>query len=80
MDALGGAVVSTYTIRYTDGSPSETHDEYTDACQAVLDHCGGDAVYSDPDPRGRTLIWATEEDATNDDGARAVASITEVQS
>lgn len=67
-----------YRISYTDGAPDDVVPTYAEA-RTVIDERWPDAeVRHDGDLDGggdRTLVWATEADSVNDDGARAVASI-----
>jgi len=68
----------TYTINYTGGS-TDSHDTYEGAVAAVESIYGEAEIGHDGDLSDggeRTLCWADAEDAENDDGARAVASIT----
>ena len=67
-----------YRINYSNGSPdvlAETYDEAIDLLRAEWPDMeyGHDGDLSDGGDR--TLVWACEEDAENDDGGNAVASI-----
>jgi hypothetical protein len=79
-------MTKTYAITWADGgnpTPYSRHTEagcetYEDAVEtvrtrlpaAVIGHSG-----DIPDGGHRTLFWASEQDAANDDGARAAGSI-----
>lgn len=68
-----------FTINYTNGAPDQSFDTYAEAVAAVHGRFGADAeVGHDGDLEGfgdRTLFWADEESAKDDDGARALGSI-----
>lgn len=79
--------MTTYALEYSDGRVTEiVADNDTAAEQAALARFGEDAIaadqwdangFSDDDkPMKRLLIWESEEDAENDDGAHAVAALT----
>lgn len=44
----------------------------------VCDQWDSDGINDDDQPCKRLLIWASEEDADNDDGANAVAELSTV--
>ena len=72
-----------YEIRMSNGrtlSGYETYQAAVDACREEWSGCemGHDGDISDGGER--TLVWADEASSVDDDGARAVASIVEVQS
>lgn len=74
------ATHDTYTISFSNGRRSETIEgSYAEAVEYVRDLCGADVeIGHDGDLEGggdRTLFWASEEEAVNDDGARALGSI-----
>jgi hypothetical protein len=68
----------TYTITYTNGDPDREFESYEAAVEAVetefpdceIGHAGD--LTDDGD---RTLFWSDEDEAENDDGARALGSI-----
>ena len=68
-----------YIINYTDSSREQSYDTLEQATAAVIAEFGSDTVVShnsDLDGFGdRTLFWANEEDAQDDDGARVLGSI-----
>jgi hypothetical protein len=78
----------TYSIRHTNGT-TETHEAWAEAWAAMRAVYGpetvvyaGDGGECDevcaPDLScGRALVWQTEDDSRNDDGQRAVASVTQ---
>jgi hypothetical protein len=77
--------MTTYTIKHTDGSRS-IEETSMDACIGVLaDLYGSEIEVGDEEQDGmqdedggqpmRRLVWANEEDAKNDSGVKAVASI-----
>jgi hypothetical protein len=49
------------------------HDGYDDV--VVCDQWDADGVNDDDEPCKRLLIWASEEDAENDAGAKSIAQI-----
>jgi len=76
----------TYTIEFSDGRPSiECSDYYTEVTAQLAKMIGPDVEIGDDEQDGgvdedggqpmRRLVWETEEDSENDDGANAVASI-----
>lgn len=72
-----------YTISYSDGRASTEHETYEAAQDAIRAEWPDAEIGHDGDLTSggdRTLCWACEEDSEDDDGARAVASIYEVQS
>jgi hypothetical protein len=72
-----------YQVRYNNGRVVSGLESYRDAiAEVVSTYDGADIGHSGDltDGGERTLCWASEEDAVNDDGARAVASIYAVQS
>jgi hypothetical protein len=82
--------MAAYTLEYADGRITEiVADDDTSAELAALACLGDDAVAAEQwdadghDDDGcrceRLLLWASEEDAEGDDGARAVASLTAVR-
>ena len=67
-----------YTVQFSDGSTSEMYDTYDEAVDAMeARYPDGEIGHSGDlsDGGDRTIIWETEEDSINDDGAHAVASI-----
>jgi hypothetical protein len=69
-----------YTITHSNGTRTTEHDTETEARAEVERVYGPDVVYqedwqSDGPDSERLLVWLTEEDADNDPGANAVASI-----
>lgn len=68
-----------YIISYTDGSLEQSYDTYEQAKAAVIAEFGNDVeIGHDGDLDGwgdRTMFWADEDEAENDDGARALGSI-----
>ena len=72
--------MTTYRISYTNGATAETHETYEAAVASLRAEFGAAAVIGhDGDLQGfgdRTLCWESEDDAQDDDGARAVASIS----
>lgn len=68
-----------YIVSYADGSKEQCYATYKQAKAAVRAEFGADTVIGhdgDLDNFGdRTLFWASEEDADNDDGARALGTI-----
>jgi predicted NUDIX family NTP pyrophosphohydrolase len=73
-----------FVISYANGYPERSYDTYEEAQAAVRAEFGDDvAIGHDGDLDGfgdRTLFWASEEDAENDDGARALGDIRYVRS
>ena len=72
-----------YEVRYSNGRKVEMLDSYAAALAEVESAYPGMATGHSGDLADggeRTLCWASEEDSEDDDGARAVASIHEVQS
>jgi hypothetical protein len=70
--------MTTYTIHHSNGrtdGPYLTHDAAIEA--ALTEWPGAEIGHSADltDGGDRTLIWECEQDAENDDGANAVASI-----
>lgn len=68
---------SKYRISYADGSPSDSTATYEEA-HNIIRAAYPDAAFAHDG--NRTLYWPSEADSIDDDGARAVASITEVRS
>lgn len=70
---------ATYRIDYTDGrtADADTYDEAIEILEAEYPDLeyGHDGDLTEGGTR--TLCWACEDDAQNDDGARAVASIVQ---
>ncbi len=65
-------------ITYSNGTPSDTANTTEEALEIIAAAKGVDAADLITDDSGdRTLVWLSEEDAENDDGAKAVAQITE---
>jgi hypothetical protein len=76
----------TYTIKFTDGRKSiECSDYYTEVLGVLADKIGPDVEVGDEEHDGmrdedggqpmRRLVWDTEEDSEDDNGAKAVASV-----
>jgi hypothetical protein len=67
------------TITYADGTPvmtADTQDEALDLIARRYSVSPADLVtHEDCGERPRTLVWTSEEDAQEDDGAHAVAEI-----
>jgi len=63
-----------FEIRYTDGR-TEQYEDYQDAVAEILADNFGAYIEEFED---RTLVWDSEEDSIDDDGAKAIASIWEV--
>lgn len=71
-----------YTISWSNGR-TDTADTYEAAKELVRAEYPDAEIGHDGDLDGfgdRTLCWEDEEHSTDDDGARAIASITEVSS
>ena len=71
-----------HEISYTNGQPTVTTDTYDEAIEILQAEypdleSGHDGDLSDGGDR--TLAWACEEDAVNDAGQNAVASIREAE-
>jgi hypothetical protein len=67
-----------YMVRYSNGRMVTGLESYAQAIAEVTSTYESAAIGHDGDLTGggdRTLCWASEDDAENDDGARAVASI-----
>lgn len=77
--AIISATHDTYTISLVDGRQETIDGSYQDALQYARDltsqdiEIGHDGDLSEGGDK--TLFWASEEDAENDDGARALGSI-----
>ncbi len=83
--------MTTYVLNYAgSGAVSEIiADSDTEAERIALEQIGDDAVAAeqwdsdgtndDGRPMERLLIWATEDESVNDDGAKAVAQLTVVR-
>lgn len=71
-------VAGPVAICYANGARTE-YDSYAAALEEIRESYGEGAVTEHDgdltDGGNRTLVWATEEDSIDDDGARAVASI-----
>jgi len=66
------------TVDYADGSAQSTYAHYQDAVDALTREYPDCAIGHDGDlidDGDRTLVWACDEDAFDDDGANAIASI-----
>jgi hypothetical protein len=71
-----------YEITYANGADASFVATYEDALCVIADRWPDAEVGHDGDLTSggdRTLVWATEADAVNDDGARAVACIRRVE-
>jgi hypothetical protein len=68
-----------FVISFTNGDPELAYDTYDQAVAAIQAEFGSEVVIGhDGDLRGfgdRTLFWPSEDDAHDDDGARALGSI-----
>lgn len=68
-----------YVISYTDGSREQSYDTLEQAKAAVRDEFGKAVVIGhdgDLDGYGdKTMFWADEDEAENDDGTHALGSI-----
>lgn len=69
----------TLEIHHSNGNASRYPESYADAIRVLKAEYGDDIVTADweahtPDSE-RMLVWADEESAENDDGAKAVAEI-----
>ena len=71
--------MTTYTISFTDGRTETIDGSYQEALDYVRELAGADVEIGHDgdlsDGGDRTLFWTSEEDAANDDGARAIGSI-----
>lgn len=66
------------TVAWSDGSPPDRYDTYTAAVAALRDRYDDAEIGHDGDlleGGDRTLVWASEDDSVDDEGARAIASI-----
>ena len=75
--------MTTYSVRYSNGRTVGGLASYGEALAEVESMYPDMSAGHDGDLTSggdRTLCWASEEEGANDDGARAVASIVEVQS
>lgn len=71
----------TYTIKYSNGR-TDTADTYDAAIEAVRAEYPDAEIGHDGDLENggdRTLCWETEDEAADDDGASAIASIYEAR-
>jgi len=76
--AGGKTMATTYSIHFADGRTETGIDTYENAVASLLDRYPGAEIGHDgdlSDDGDRTLCWADEESARNDDGAKAFASI-----
>jgi hypothetical protein len=67
-----------YKISWTNGRADDAAESYEEAKALVRAEYPEAEIGHDGDLEGfgdRTLCWASEEDSTDDDGARAVCSI-----
>jgi hypothetical protein len=78
--------MTTYSIDHTHGT-TEIHDTWADTWASLVAVYGPSLYAVTPDgweageiepdlSCGRVLVWSTEDDSLDDDGARAVASVT----
>ena len=71
-----------YEIRFANGDKPALYTTYEDACEVLQELYGEDIVIGhdgDLSTGGdRTLVWDNEQDAYNDDGKNAIASISKV--
>ena len=78
-----------YKVTYTNGNASETHATLADAFRSLLARFPDLSAYTDDGCRvneeapewhavERIIVWENEDDSEEDDGARAVASISRV--
>lgn len=67
-----------YRIDHSHGTTeyADTYDDAIDMVRAVYTDCEIGHDGDIPDGGERTLVWADEASSVNDDGSRAVASIT----
>jgi hypothetical protein len=75
----------TYTIKLTNGRTVECTDYATEVLGILAEMIGADVEVDDAEQDGgqdedggqpmRRLVWTTGEDAENDDGGKAVASV-----
>jgi len=73
----------TYTLNNEQNEIISTHDTYDEAVDAADKFAGTDGVVGHSgdlsDGGDRTLIWPSEEEADNDDGANAIGSIRKLR-
>lgn len=81
---MRGRVSVTYEIQYSDGAVARGYASEDLAREAIIARYPNAAIGHDgdlSDHGDRTLAWACDADATDDDGARAIAAIrAEVES
>lgn len=65
-----------YKINYTNGDPSEEATDLSAAYAGLQEEFPGCHI---EDCGDRWLVWETEEDSLNDDGAKAVAEIRKIE-
>jgi hypothetical protein len=80
-----GETTMIYSIKFSDGRTIEATDYGTEVTGLLADIVGPDVEIGDAEQDGmqdedgaqpmRRLVWASEDDAEGDDGARAVATV-----
>lgn len=67
---------TTYAVRFAHTSAVETFASLDAAIAAVRAVHPGCCIDTDALPESRALVWESDEAANNDDGSRAIASIS----